>query len=291
MNALKGVGVALVTPFQQNGKVDYTGLEKLVNHVSKGVHFLVVMGTTGEAVTLKEDEQLAILDYIIEVNAGKLPIVFGMGGSDTASLAKRMESFDRKGVAAFLTASPAYNKPTQEGIFHHYVSIAERSALPILLYNVPGRTASNVKPETVLRIAEHTEKVIGIKEAAGSIEQVMTLSSLMPELFLILSGDDPLLVPHMACGGHGIISVVANAYPEEFRKVYENCLNGEYRQAREVHYRLRPLIDALFAEGNPGGVKEVLQYLGICQNHMRLPLFPVSKDHSQSLYRLIAEMS
>jgi len=213
-----------------------------------------------------------------------------MGGSDTKALATQMKGFDREGVTAFLTASPAYNKPTQEGIFRHYLAVAEESPLPIILYNVPGRTASNVLPSTVKRIAESTDKVVGIKEAAGSIEQVMTLSSVLPDSFALLSGDDPLLLPHMACGGHGIISVVANAYPKEFGAVYEHCVNGNYEEARTIHYQLRPLIDALFVEGNPGGVKEVLQFLGICQNHMRRPLFPVSKDHSQSLYRLIADM-
>jgi 4-hydroxy-tetrahydrodipicolinate synthase len=290
MKELNGVGVALVTPFLENGKVDFSNLEKLVKHVSKGVHYLVVMGTTGEAVTLTETEKLSVLDFILEINAGKLPVVYGMGGSDTKALAAQMKAFDREGVLAFLTASPSYNKPTQEGIYRHYLSIAEQSPLPIILYNVPGRTASNVLPDTVKRIADGTDKIVGIKEAAGSIEQVMTLASLLPDSFALLSGDDPLLLPHMACGGHGIISVVANAYPTDFAAVYQHCVNGNYAEARTIHYRLRPLIDALFAEGNPGGVKEVLQHLGICQNHMRLPLFPVSKDHSQSLYRLIADM-
>lgn len=290
MKELNGVGVALVTPFQENGKVDFAGLEKLVRHVSTGVHFLVVMGTTGEAMTLSDEEQMAVLDFILEINAGKLPVVLGMGGSDSSALAKRMKAFDKEGVAAFLTASPAYSKPTQEGILRHYTHIAEASELPIIIYNVPSRTGSNVLPSTVIRIANQTDKIIGIKEAAGSIEQVMELAAKIPDGFLLLSGDDPFLVPHMACGGQGIISVVANAYPKRFRKIYEACLQNDFATARQLHFPMNPLIKSLFAEGNPGGVKETLQHLGICSNYLRLPLSPVSKEHSAHLYRQIAEL-
>lgn len=290
MKELKGIGVALVTPFQENERVDYNGLEKLIRHVSEGVNYLVVLGTTGESVTLSEDEQLAVLDFILEVNKGNLPVVYGMGGSDTQALAKRMESFDRKEVTAFLTASPAYNKPTQEGIFRHYTYLSEASSLPIIMYNVPGRTASNVLPQTVFRIAEKTTNVIGIKEAAGNIEQVMELAAGLPSEFLLLSGDDPLLLPHMACGGHGIISVIANAYPNRLRAIYEACIQNDFSKARKDQFELTPIVSELFSEGNPGGIKEVLRHLGICENHMRLPLYPVSDGLSQKLYRSIAEL-
>lgn len=196
MQELKGLGVAMVTPFTGNGEVDFTGLEKLVYHLHGGADFLVVMGTTGEAVTLSEDEQLNILDFVIEKNQGKLPIVYGMGGNNTADIVRQMKSFDRKGVTAFLSASPAYNKPTQEGIFHHYKALSDSSPLPIILYNVPGRTASNVLPSTVLRISKACKNIVAIKEAAGNIEQVMELSRILPESFLILSGDDSLALPH-----------------------------------------------------------------------------------------------
>lgn len=290
MKELSGVGAALVTPFQENGKVDYAGLEKLVRHVSVGVNYLVVMGTTGESPTLSEEEQMAILDFVIEINASKLPVVFGIGGSDTKAVGERMRQFDKVGVTAFLTASPAYNKPTQEGIFRHYVHLCEVSPLPIILYNVPGRTASNVLPSTVIRIAKESDKVIGIKEAAGSIDQVIELEAVLPDGFLLLSGDDPLFVEHMASGGDGIISVVANAYPEKFKAIFEACQLRHFDKARKVHSEMLPLINDLFVEGNPGGIKETLQYLSICENHMRLPLYPVSKDHSQKLYRHIAEL-
>jgi len=290
MKELNGVGVALVTPFQENGKVDFAGLEKLIRHVSSGVHYIVVMGTTGEAITISMEEQMAALDFILEINAGNLPVVFGIGGSDTRALAERMEKFDEKGVTAFLTASPAYNRPTQEGVYRHYKQLSQASPLPIILYNVPGRTGTNVLPETVFRIADETDKIIGIKEASASIEQVLELAAGLPEDFLLLSGDDPLLIPHMACGGHGIISVAANAYPKRFREIYEACIKNQYSKARDIYTPMIPLIRSLFAEGNPGGIKETLQHLSICSNHMRLPLYPVSDDHSLKLYRLIAEL-
>jgi 4-hydroxy-tetrahydrodipicolinate synthase len=248
------------------------------------------MGTTGEAPTLSPEEQMTVLDFILEINAGKLPVVFGIGGNDTKAVGERMKNFATAGVSAFLTASPAYNKPTQEGIFRHYKYLSEVSPLPILLYNVPGRTASNVLPSTVFRIVEETDKIIGIKEAAGSIDQVKELAAGLPEDFLLLSGDDPLLVEHMAAGGHGIISVVANAYPNRFRAIFEACAKGDFTEAQELHAQMMPVIDALFVEGNPGGIKETLQHLGICEHHMRLPLYPVSKEHSLKLYRAIAEL-
>lgn len=281
----------MVTPFDQNNQVDYDALERLVKHLHQGADFLVVMGTTGEAVTLTDEEQSAVLDFVIGVNEGKLPVVFGIGGSDTQAVASRMAAFDRDGVAAFLSASPAYNKPTQEGIFRHYKTLDEYSARPIILYNVPGRTASNILPATVLRIVENTSNIIGIKEAAGDIEQVMELAHILPDDFLLISGDDALLLPHMACGGHGIISVVANAFPERFRTVHRHAVEGRFDLARERHLPMLSLIGDLFAEGNPGGIKEALKHLGICGNHLRLPLYPVSPELSRRIGQKVGELS
>lgn len=290
MQELKGMGVALVTPFSEKGNVDYAGLEKLVKHMHRGADYLVVMGTTGETATLSAEEQDAILDFVTEINAGKLPIVFGLGGNDTRALAAKMKGFQKKDVVAFLSVSPYYNRPSQEGIFLHYRALSDTSALPIVAYNVPGRTGSNMLPETVLRIAQNAPKVVGIKEAAGNIEQVMHLARILPADFLLLSGDDSLLLPHMACGGHGIVSVVGNAYPKRFGDVVRLSAKGDWTGAREMHYRILPLIGDLFKEGNPGGIKEVLKHLGICGNAMRLPLAPVSKELSNTLYRHIAEI-
>ncbi len=290
MQELKGLGVAMVTPFQKNGLVDYAGLEKLVKHLHNGADYLVVMGTTGEAVTLSEDEQLTILDFILKINDSKLPIAYGMGGNNTAEIVRQMKRFDRKGVKAFLSASPAYNKPTQEGIYYHYKALNEASPLPIILYNVPGRTASNVLPATVLRIAGDCKNIVAIKEAAGNMEQVMELSRILPKSFMLLSGDDALLLPHLACGGHGIISVVGNAFPERFSSIISAFANGEIEKARENHYKLLPLIGNLFKEGNPGGIKENLKHLGICENYMRLPLYQVSKTLSDALKHDVTEL-
>jgi len=290
MLELKGLGVAMVTPFNQEGKVDYNGLQKLVNHLHKGADYLVVMGTTGESVTLTWEEQMAILDYVLEISAGKLPVVFGMGGNNTKVVADKMRAFDVKGVSAFLSASPAYNKPTQEGIAQHYHALSEASDLPIIIYNVPGRTASNILPETVLRIAEGNKNIVGIKVAAGDIEQVMELRRILPEDFLLISGDDALVLPHMACGGDGVISVLGNAFPKEFGAVVKAGLEGDFDKTRKGHLPFLPLISNLFAEGNPGGVKAVLKHLGICEEHMRLPLVPVSERLRQMLYRNLADL-
>jgi 4-hydroxy-tetrahydrodipicolinate synthase len=292
MQELKGLGVAMVTPFHDGGKIDYASLERLVKHLYPGADYLVVMGTTGEAATLSHEEQMAVLDFVIEINAGKLPIVFGMGGNNTAALVERMKSFDRDGVVAFLSASPYYVKPNPEGIYRHYMALADASPLPIILYNVPGRTSSNVAPSVVARIAKDAKKkIVGIKEAAGSIEQVMELKRLLSDDFLLISGDDPLIVPHMACGGHGLISVVGNAFPVEYARIIRNMTEGKSEEALKEHLKFLPLIANLFKEGNPGGVKAVLQLLNICGDEVRLPLAPVSKGLKDELYKNIADLS
>jgi 4-hydroxy-tetrahydrodipicolinate synthase len=290
MQELKGLGVAMVTPFQPDGAIDYPALERLVKHLHTGADYLVVMGTTGEAATCTETEQIAVLDFVAEINARKLPIVFGMGGNHTAALVARMKAWGRNDVVAFLSASPYYNKPTQEGIYRHYMALAEASPLPILIYNVPGRTASNLLPSTMARLARDHKRFAGIKEAAGSIEQVMALARILPDGFLLLSGDDALMLPHMACGGHGIISVVGNAYPERFGRAVRLAANGHWSEARKLHYSLLPLVEDLFREGNPGGVKEVLRHLGICDHYLRLPLCTVTDELSKRLYRHIADL-
>lgn len=287
---LKGCGVAMVTPFSENGRVDYAGLERLIKHLHKGADYLVVMGTTGEAVTLDFEEQATILDFVIEINANKLPIVFGIGGNNTNAVAERMAAFDPRKAAAFLSVSPFYNKPSQEGIYRHFRALSDVSPLPIIAYNVPGRTGSNILPETALRIAEDARNVVAIKEAAGNIEQVMHLARILPPDFLLLSGDDALVLPHMACGGHGVISVVANAYPKRFGDVVRLSAKGQWDEARAAHYRLLPLISDLFREGNPAGVKEVLKHLSVCGNAHRLPLVPASKTLSDALYSHVAEI-
>jgi 4-hydroxy-tetrahydrodipicolinate synthase len=284
----RGMGVAMVTPFNQEGKVDYKALEKLTNHLINGnTDYLVVMGTTGESVTVSNEEKRAVLDFIIEVNAGRLPIVFGMGGNNTQGLVNFLKSWDWKGVDAILSVSPYYSKPTQAGIVAHYKMLDQHTKLPIILYNVPGRTASNMLPETTLQLARECKNIIGIKEASGNLEQCMAIIQNKPEDFLVISGDDALVLPFIACGGDGVISVVGNAFPQEFSEMVHAALDNDCEHAQTIHYRLINIIHQLFAEGNPGGIKEALQMLGVCKNHMRLPLVPISEGAANKLRDLI----
>ncbi len=273
----KGVGVALVTPFTKNNTVDYNGLDQLVNHViSGGVDYLVVLGTTGESVTLTKEEKKKVVAQVINSNARRLPIVIGIGGNNTQELIETIKETDFTGIDAILSASPMYNKPTQEGIYQHYKALAKVAPKPIILYNVPGRTASNIAPETTIRLAHDFSTIIGIKEASGSLEQAMEIYQGMPKGFYLISGDDALAVPFAAIGGEGVISVVANALPGTFSSAIHLTLNNDAKAAQKEHYKVFDIIDMLFKEGNPGGVKAALQILGVCGADVRLPLWPIS---------------
>lgn len=286
----RGTGVAMVTPFKKDSSVDYQALEKLTNHlISGGVDYLVVQGTTGESATLNGTEKQEVLDCVVATNAGRLPIVFGHGGNNTQSLIDGFSSMNLRGVDAILSASPYYNKPTQAGIIAHFSAVADASPLPIILYNVPGRTSSNMLSETTLTLASH-KNVIAVKEASGNLDQVGQVIKNKPNKFLVLSGDDPLIVPHMALGGDGIISVVANAFPKEFSAISKLCFQGDYNKARVIHYALVDLIYMLFSEGNPGGVKAVLSILGIMEDNLRLPLVPVSNELKAKLEKAVGEI-
>ena len=287
----KGVGVALVTPFQSNGQVDFTGLQTLVEHqINNGTDYLVVQGTTGESATLSSDEKKAVLDFIIEINAKRLPIVLGIGGNNTVAVVEAIKSTNLKDVDGILSVSPYYNKPSQEGIYQHYKTISAATSKPIILYNVPGRTMSNVLPKTTIRIAQECKNIVAVKEASGNLEQVMEIINNKPEGFVVLSGDDALTLPHMAIGGDGVISVVANAFPKRFSTLVHAAMENNMDLAREKHYELIEVIQQLFADGNPGGVKHVLKLLNICDGNLRLPLVPVSKDVADKLYALTAKI-
>ncbi len=284
----KGVGVALVTPFTKNNTVDYNGLDQLVNHViSGGVDYLVVLGTTGESVTLTKEEKKKVVAQVINSNARRLPIVIGIGGNNTQELIETIKETDFTGIDAILSASPMYSKPTQEGIYQHYKSLAKVAPKPIILYNVPGRTASNVAPETTIRLANDFSNIIGIKEASGSLEQAMEIYQGMPQGFYLISGDDALAVPFAAIGGEGVISVVANALPGTFSSAIHLTLNNDAKAAQKEHYKVFDIINMLFKEGNPGGVKAALQILGICGADVRLPLWPVSDGLYNSLSKAL----
>jgi 4-hydroxy-tetrahydrodipicolinate synthase len=284
MNELKGLGVAMVTPFKKSGEVDINGLKKLTDYLVTGnADYLVVMGTTGESVTLSKEDKKLVLDTVMSTNNGRKPIVLGLGGNNTADIASQMARIEPHGITAFLSVTPYYNKPTQNGLFEHYKTLSESSKLPIILYNVPGRTGVNLLPDTVSKIAFDCRNIIGIKEASGNVEQVMSVIQQTPKEFLVISGDDALTLPLISAGCDGVISVVGNAFPKEFSEMVNLALTGDFENARLIHYRLLDIIKLLFVEGNPAGVKEVLSQLDICSEYLRLPLVPVSDETSEKL--------
>lgn len=290
MNLFDGLGVAMVTPFTADHKIDYAGLKKLTTHLlDGGVDYLVVQGTTGESPVLTKDEKRSVLDFVMEVNQGRVPIVFGIGGNNTQVVCDTLDAFDGTGVSGILSASPSYNKPTQQGIYQHYKALSESSQLPIILYNVPGRTGSNMTAETTLKLAHDFANIVAIKEASGDLNQVEDILAGRPQDFKVISGDDNLTLAMMALGIDGLISVVGNAFPKEYAEMVHKGMFGAFHDARPIHFRMRKLVDLLFVEGNPGGVKEVLQHLSICSNDVRLPLMPVSEETRQLLYREMAE--
>ena len=277
MNTFQGTGVALVTPFNTDGSVDYNGLKNLINHlIEGGIDYLVSLGTTGETATMTKDEKKKVWAYTAEINNNRLPLVAGIGGNDTLTVAQDIKNFDTTGYSAILSVSPYYNKPTQEGIYQHYKHLAEVSPLDLILYNVPGRTGSNMSPETTCRLAHDFKNIIATKEASGSFDQFNQIMRDKPEDFLLISGDDPITLPMIALGASGIISVIGNALPKQFSDMVNACLNGDYKSARPAHLSLIEFTRMAFAEGNPAGVKAALKHLNICGDTVRLPLVNVS---------------
>lgn len=292
MKELRGTGVAMVTPFDANGQVDFPALEKLSEHlINGGADYLVVMGTTGESVTLTKHEKQEVLDSVLKTNANRLPVVLGVGGNNTAEVCAQLNSLNTDGLSAILSVSPAYNKPTQDGIYAHFQAISHASPLPIILYNVPGRTASNMEATTTLRLAKDFENIVAIKEASGNLDQCMQIIKNRPEKFLVISGDDNLSLPLIACGADGVISVGANALPKQFSSLISKSLNGNFDEARSTHYKLVDIINLLFKEGNPAGVKCVLKELGICEENVRLPLVQVSEKLRGELLSLVKSLN
>lgn len=270
---LKGTGVAIVTPFTSKGEVDFTSLTKLIEHLIKGkVDYLVVMGTTGESVTLSKAEKQHVIQHVVKTNKKRLPLVLGVGGNNTADIVDYLKTADLSDFSAILSVSPYYNKPSQEGIYQHYKAIAKASPLPMILYNVPGRTASNISADTTIRLAKEFKNIIAVKEASGSMEQCMKIIKDRPANFLVISGDDNLTLPMVASGGDGVISVVANAYPKDFSDMVRAALRHDLKTAQKLHYQLMSITDQLFADGNPGGIKYLLSLKKITQAYVRLPL-------------------
>lgn len=278
MENIKGTGVALVTPFLADGDIDFNGLTNLVNHViDGGLDYLVVLGTTGETATLSTAEKDEVLAHVKKVNNGRLPLVIGIGGNNTSAIVEEFERVDLTVVDAILSASPYYNKPTQEGIYQHYKVLAEHSPLPLILYNVPGRTASNMTASTTLRLAHDFENIVAIKEASGDLNQVMEIVKDKPADFMVISGEDALNFPIITCGGVGVISVLANSQPKLTADVVNLALKNENESARNLHYKSLDFINLLFAEGNPAGVKAALKLQEICGDDVRMPLMKASE--------------
>jgi 4-hydroxy-tetrahydrodipicolinate synthase len=290
MTSLTGLGVAMITPFKKDLSVDVTALKQLTEFlVEGGVDYLVVNGTTGEGVTMDKEDKKLVLDTVLATNAGRKPVVYGVGGNNTQEVCYQLDRMDTSGLSAVLSVTPYYNKPTQNGLFEHYKALSEHSKLPIILYNVPGRTGANLLPDTVSRIAFDCRNVIGIKEASGNMEQIMTIIKETPKDFLVISGDDALTLPLIASGADGVISVVGNAFPKEFATMVHHALKSEFAEAREIHYKLFEIIQLLFIEGNPAGVKEALSHLDICDHYLRLPLVPVSQLVSERMRRVMID--
>lgn len=268
----------MVTPFKKDLSIDFEALRKLTSYlIDNGVDYLVVMGTTGESVTLSNEEKHKVLETVRDVNNGRLPVVFGAGSNNTAQLVESLKTIDFSGVDAILSVAPYYNKPTQEGLYQHFTEVANASPVPVVLYNVPGRTSSNILPSTILKLAEHPN-IVAVKEASGSFDQFMEIIGNKPDDFLCISGDDGITMPFVAAGGDGLISVVGNAYPRLTSDMVHAALQDDMINARKLHYQILPIIPLLFKEGNPAGVKEIMKMMNICENNVRLPLVVVSES-------------
>ncbi len=279
LNKLRGTGVALVTPFHKDGRVDFKCFKKLIDRcIDAKVDYLVPLGTTGESATLSKDEKNAVTGFVTEVADGRLPVVLGMGGNNTQELLQSLEDTDFSRIDAVLSVSPYYNRPSQRGILQHYKMFASECPVPVILYNVPARTGSNMDADITLELAHDVKNVIAIKEASGNFEKIMKIIKNKPKDFLVISGDDVITLPFLACGGDGVISVVANAFPKDFSEMVRQGLDGNFEKARKLHYKLLEWMHAIFVDGNPSGVKGLLSVMGVCSEFVRLPLLPVSRS-------------
>ncbi len=287
-NNLKGTGVAIVTPFTKKGEVDTAALTHVVKHLHNGkVEYIVVLGTTGESVTLSKEEKKIVIDTVVKANAKKLPLVLGIGGNNTAEVIETIKKTDLKPFEAILSVAPYYNKPTQEGYYQHYKAVSKATNKDIILYNVPGRTGSNVTWETQVRIAKDFKNIVATKEASGNMEQIMKIIKNCPKDFLVISGDDNLTLPIIAAGGHGVISVVANAFPKDYSEMVRLSLKHKFSEAQKLHYGLIDITDQLFADGNPGGIKYALSLMKKCDPYVRLPLVEPNDNVKHTLKQLV----
>lgn len=287
-----GTGIAIITPFNEDRSIDWKNFEQLIHFwIENRVEYLVAVGTTGESATQTRAEEQEVFDFVKRITAGRVPLVAGVGGNDTQEVLEAFGKMKLDGFDAILSVSPYYNKPRQEGIYQHYKTLNDAAPLPIIMYNVPGRTGMSVSVETTLRIAHDCKNIFATKEASGSFEQVNQIMKGKPDDFMVISGDDSITLPMIACGAKGLISVVANAYPREYSDMVRLCLAGKFEEALPLHLKYLDIVDALFKEGNPSGVKYVLSKLGYCSNAMRLPVVPVSKAHEAYIDQLMTAVA
>lgn len=290
-NIFKGLGIALITPFKKDGSVDYEALERVIDYqLNNGADFLCILATTGETPCLTAEEKVAIKQLVVKLVAGRIPIVMGCGGNNTAAVVEELKNTDWSGIDGILSVCPYYNKPSQEGLYQHFKAIAKASSLPVILYNVPGRTGINLKAETTCRLAHDCENIVAIKEASGSLEQVDDIIKNRPDGFDVLSGDDALTFPMVASGAAGVISVIGNALPKEFSRMIRYEFRGEYEPARRIHHKFTELYQLLFVDGNPAGVKALLHEMGMIENELRLPLVPTRIATMQKMAAILKEL-
>ena len=290
-NIFRGLGIALITPFTENGAVDYDAMKRIVEYqLSNGADFLCILATTGETPCLTKQEKEDIKKYIIDLVAGRIPILMGCGGNNTSAVVDELQNGDFKGIDGILSVCPYYNKPSQEGLYQHFKAISSATSLPIVLYNVPGRTGINLKAETTVRLARECENIVAIKEASGSLEQVDEILNNKPEGFAVLSGDASLTYPMIACGADGVISVIGNALPKEFSRMIRLEKNGEFEAAVKIHHKFTDLYSLLFVDGNPAGVKALLHEMGYIKNVLRLPLVPTRVATVQKMSQILKDL-
>lgn len=290
-NIFKGLGIALITPFCKDGSVDYKSLVRLMEYqLDNGADFFCILATTGETPCLTKDEKQKIKDLVVSTVKGRVPILMGCGGNNTAAIVEELQTGDFRGIDGVLSVCPYYNKPSQEGLYQHFKTIAAATSLPVVLYNVPGRTGVNLKAETTVRLARDCENIVAIKEASGSLEQVDEIIKNKPKDFAVISGDDALTFPMISCGAEGVISVIGNALPKEFSRMIRLEFKGEYEGARKIHHRFTELFSLLFVDGNPAGVKAMLHEMGFIENVLRLPLVPTRISTLQKMSEILKEL-
>ncbi|WP_299365847.1 4-hydroxy-tetrahydrodipicolinate synthase [Winogradskyella sp.] len=291
MTKFIGTGVALITPFTSDLSIDFDALKRLVEHnVENGTEYLVISGTTGESVTVTSEEKKELIQFISKVNNGRLPLVLGIGGNNTASIIEEIKTTDLSSIDAILSVSPYYSKPTQEGLYQHFKAIAEASPLPIILYNVPGRTSKNMEPKTTIRLAKDFDNIIAVKEAGNNVHQYLELLRTKPEDFLVLSGDDDLALGVALAGGSGVISVIGQALPEEFSEMIRLGIAGKAKEAYDLHFKLMPITSLIFSENNPAGIKAVLEALNISKSHVRLPLVEATDKLKKDINKALVDL-